>query len=140
EAVQQMDRSGPGRGDADADLAGELRVAARHERGHLLVARLDELGVAACAVERAEKRVDPVAGVAVDAPYAPFAQPLEDVVGDEFSHRSSPLLEVAISGTPAHGPETGPRPDSRCNLRAERANVGPRRSRGSHRGLGRGRP
>src|SRR5207248_10256307 len=96
EAVQQMARSGPGRGDADADLAGELRVAARHERGHLLVARLDELGVAACAVERAEKRVDPVAGVAVDAPYAPFAQPLEDVVGDEFSHRSSLLLEVAI--------------------------------------------
>src|SRR5205814_1716812 len=53
EAVQQMDRSGPGRGDADADLAGELRVATRHERGHLLVARLDELGVAACAVGRA---------------------------------------------------------------------------------------
>ena len=61
EAVQQVDRARPGGRHADADLAGELRVAARHERGHLLVARLDELGIAVGAVERAEEAVDAVA-------------------------------------------------------------------------------
>ena len=54
EAVQQVDGAGAGGGDAHADLAGELGVAAGHEGGHLLVARLDELGVAVGAVERAE--------------------------------------------------------------------------------------
>jgi hypothetical protein len=43
EAVQQVDRAGPGGREADAHLAGELGVAARHEGRHLLVARLDEL-------------------------------------------------------------------------------------------------
>ena len=46
EAVEQVDRAGPGGRHADADLAGELGVRARHERGHLLVADLDELGPA----------------------------------------------------------------------------------------------
>ena len=44
EAVQEMDRARAGGRHADADLAGELRVGAGHERGHLLVAHLDELG------------------------------------------------------------------------------------------------
>ena len=37
EAVQQVDRARARGREADADLAGELRVAAGHERGHLLV-------------------------------------------------------------------------------------------------------
>ena len=86
EPVQQVDRAGTGGGDADADLAGELRVPARHERGHLLVARLDELGIAVSAVERAEEGVDPVARIAVDAPDAPLAQPLQDVIGNQLAH------------------------------------------------------
>ena len=45
EAVQQMDRARAGRGHADADLAGELGMAAGHEGRHLLVADLDQLGV-----------------------------------------------------------------------------------------------
>ena len=51
QAVEEMDRARPRGGEADADLAGELGVPARHERGHLLVAHLDQLGVTVCAVE-----------------------------------------------------------------------------------------
>ena len=64
EAVEQVDRAGPRGGQADAELAGELGVGARHERGHLLVAHLDELGAAravARALERADDAVDAVA-------------------------------------------------------------------------------
>ena len=57
EAVEEVDRAGPGGRHADADLAGELGVGAGHERGHLLVARLDE--------------VDPVLG-AIEAPRIPL--------------------------------------------------------------------
>src|SRR5207249_5941529 len=83
---QEMDRAGTGRRHADADLAGELRVAARHERRHLLVPDLDQLRIAGGAVEGAEDRVDPVAGVAVDTPNAPVAQALEQEVGHELGH------------------------------------------------------
>src|SRR5581483_1258012 len=86
----EMDRSGAGGREADADRvrAGELRVAARHERRHLLVARLDELGAALLLgpVEGTEERVDAVARIAVHPLHAPFAQPLEHVVGDELGH------------------------------------------------------
>ena len=86
EAVQEVDRPRAGGCHADADLVRELRVAARHERGHLLVARLDELGVGLRPVERAEEPVDPVARVAVDAVDAPLAETLEDEVGNELGH------------------------------------------------------
>src|SRR5205823_4121832 len=85
-AVQEVDRAGAGGRDADADLAGELRVAAGHERRHLLVADLDELGVAAGTVERAEERVDAVAGIAVDPVDTPLRQPFEDEISDPLSH------------------------------------------------------
>ena len=55
QTVQEVDRAGARGGDADADLAGELRMAAGHERGHLLVANLDELGISVRAVEGAEE-------------------------------------------------------------------------------------
>ena len=82
EAVQQMDRARAGGGHADADGvgAGELGVPARHERGHLLVPCLDELGIALRAVERAEEPVDPVAGIPVDAVDAPLAEACENEV------------------------------------------------------------
>ena len=72
ETVQQMNRAWTGGCDANANLAGELRMAARHECRHLLMARLDELRIAAGPVESAEKRIDPVAGITVDAPNAPL--------------------------------------------------------------------
>src|SRR5204862_484213 len=51
EAVQEVDGAWAGGGDTDADLTGELRVAAGHERRHLLVPDLDEPRVAAGAPE-----------------------------------------------------------------------------------------
>ena len=86
QAVEQVDRARARGGDANPDLAGELRVTAGHERRHLLVADLDELRIAAGTVEGAEEGVDPVAGVAVDPVDAPIGQPLEDVVSDQFGH------------------------------------------------------
>ena len=86
EAVQEMDRARPRGRETDAHLAGELRVSTGHESGHLFVANLDELRVAARPIECAEQRVDPVAGIAVNALDAPLAQALEDEVGDELCH------------------------------------------------------
>ena len=65
---------------ADGVGAGELPVPACHEGCHLLVARLDELGIPVRAVERAEEAVDPVAGIPVDAMDAPLAQAPENEV------------------------------------------------------------
>ena len=42
QAVEQVDAAGPGRGQADAEPAGRLGVAGRHERGRLLVVHQDE--------------------------------------------------------------------------------------------------
>jgi hypothetical protein len=51
----------------------KLGVAACHERGHLLVAHLDEFRALAIARagERAHQPVDPVAWISVDPIYAP---------------------------------------------------------------------
>src|SRR5207253_9760544 len=84
--VQEVDRAGAGGREADADVAGPLRVAARHEGCHLLVPHLDEVGVALRAVERADDGVDPVARVTVDPVDAPLGQALEQEVGDELGH------------------------------------------------------
>jgi len=43
EPVQKMDRAWPRGRHAHTDLTRELRVGARHERRHLLVAYLDEV-------------------------------------------------------------------------------------------------
>src|SRR5205085_10641151 len=55
----------------------------------LLVARLDEVELVLRPVERAEERVDPVAGIAVDPLDAPLPEALEHVVGDELRHSDS---------------------------------------------------
>src|SRR4051812_46644177 len=96
-----MDGAGARGGDADADLSGELRVPARHERRHLLVAHLNELRLAAGAVERPEKRIDPVARIPVDAPDAPLAQPLQNVIGNQLAHGSSNPAVAAPRGIAA---------------------------------------
>jgi hypothetical protein len=90
EAVEQVDRARPRGRHADADLAGELRVRARHERGELLVADLDEAELVRCAVERTEEAVDAVAGIPVDRAHAPAVQPLHDEVADGGAHDGLP--------------------------------------------------
>ena len=52
---------GPGGGHADADPAGELGVADRLERGHLLVPGLDELRLVIGPAPGGQDPVDPVA-------------------------------------------------------------------------------
>lgn len=97
QAVQQVDRTGTGRCEADADLAGELRVGARHERSRLLVTDLHELDVAA-AVESAHDPVDAVSGIAVDAPHAPLRQTLHEEVADVHQLLSGAVAEPEPGG------------------------------------------
>ncbi len=99
EAVQEMDRARAGGRQADADLAGELRVRTRHEGGHLLVAHLDELHPLLGARERAHDPVDAVARVAVDAPDAPVGEPLDEEVAHVHAacSRASRAVRVAIA-------------------------------------------
>jgi hypothetical protein len=86
EAVQQVDRARPRRREADADLAGELRVRRRHERRHLLVADLHELRAVLRAPKRAHDSVDAIARVSEDAAHAPCAQTLDQEVADGAGH------------------------------------------------------
>src|SRR5438105_8696063 len=79
-SIEQMNRSRTGRGHADADVPGELRMRAPHERGHLFVAHLHEIHVAVGAFEGAHDSVDAVARIAVDAVNAPFAGPMDEQV------------------------------------------------------------
>ena len=77
---------------ADTDLARPLGVAAGHECRHLLVANLHEVRIAVRAVERADQRIDAVAGIAVDALYAPLGKALQQKVGHEIGHRFTPRI------------------------------------------------
>jgi hypothetical protein len=90
ESVQQMDGARTRRRHAYADLAGELGMAAGHERRHLLVANLHELEFARGAVERTHDAVDAIARITVDARNAPFVKPREEKVADRCRHRVRP--------------------------------------------------
>src|SRR5207244_10707406 len=84
---QEVTRSG-GRGvESDADRLRELGMTRRHECSHRLMAGLDELELLARAVERPQKTVDAVTGIAEDPPHAPLGQAVEDEVGDSRVHR-----------------------------------------------------
>ena len=69
QAREQMNAARSGSPEAHPDFAGELRVAAGHERRGFLVSRLNELDRAIRAVERADQSVNAVSGIAVDAPH-----------------------------------------------------------------------
>ena len=56
-----------------------------HECAHLLVPRLDDLGITLGPIEGAEKPVDAIPGVAEDAVDAPLGEAVQDVIGD-FNH------------------------------------------------------
>src|SRR5256885_901457 len=60
EAVQQMDRARSGSCEADAELAGVLCIAGRHERRGFLVTNLDERNALLSCAERLHDAVDPV--------------------------------------------------------------------------------
>ncbi|MET3789163.1 hypothetical protein ABIC24_006859 [Methylobacterium radiotolerans] len=127
-AGEQVRRAGAGRGEAHADLAGELGVGGGHERRHLLVADLDELEGQVVALERAEEPVDPVPGVAEDRLDAPFGEALPEEVGDGVGHGGAPRSRAAArpcgggrASVPAPGFLTrraASRPVSRANRRS----------------------
>ncbi len=66
ETVQQVDGTGPGGRDADADLAGELGVPEGLECRHLLMPGLDELRLVVGPLPGGEQAVDAVPGVPED--------------------------------------------------------------------------
>ena len=88
EPVQEVDGARPGSGETDADLARPLRFRAGHERRHLLVAYLDELELVPVALERADDRIDPVAGIAVDASDAVLGETFQQEISSQLSHRT----------------------------------------------------
>jgi hypothetical protein len=90
EAGEQVHRAGTLGGEADADAAGVLRVRDGHERRRLLVPCLHELRPAGPA-QRAQNRVDAVAGVAEDPRHPPRGQPLHDQVRHEPCSHDGPL-------------------------------------------------
>src|SRR5947209_3107726 len=91
QAVQEVDRAGARRREADADLAGPLGVRAGHERGHLLMAHLDELDLVGELLEGADDRVDPVARIAVDATHTVVVQSFEQELGGRLAHGDTPF-------------------------------------------------
>ena len=89
EAVEKMNGAGPRRREADARLAGELGVGARHESGHLLVPHLHVVDLVGERGERDVDAVDPVAGVPVNPLHAPLHEPLDEKVTDGIAHTQS---------------------------------------------------
>jgi hypothetical protein len=86
QTVQQVDRARAGGGQADADLARELRVPDGLQRAHLLVPRLDERRRVVGLAERGDDAVDAVAGVGEDLLDPPLPQPPQDVVPHRLRH------------------------------------------------------
>ena len=62
ETIQQVDGSGAGGCQANADLAGELGMGTGHECGHLLMANLNEVEFVAGAIERRNDAGDAISG------------------------------------------------------------------------------
>ena len=81
EAVQEMNRAGPRGGDADAEAARELGVAAGHEGRGLLVADLDEAHLVLPRPEGLHQPIDAVAGQPEDHVHFPVDQPIDDELG-----------------------------------------------------------
>src|SRR3954452_24635035 len=100
EAVEQVDRAGPGRGHAHADLPGELRVRARRERGQLLMTSLDEPR-SIDLVKRPEQAVDAIARVAIDALDPPLGEAAEDELCRGRGHAGAPV-RCSLSAYPAN--------------------------------------
>ena len=86
QAVGQVDRAGTGGGEADAELAGELRVAHGRHRTDLFVAHVDVADPVVARAERLHEAVDPVARKAEDGVHAPLAEPLDEQVRSGLGH------------------------------------------------------
>lgn len=94
--VQEVDGAGARRREADADLAGELRMRARHERGELLVPRLDEANPIARAIESAHDAVDAVPRISIDPGDVPLREPLEQVIRHSPGGHACTWVQTAL--------------------------------------------
>ncbi len=122
QAVEQVERAGARGRDADPDLAGELRVRGRHQRGDLLVRRADVLELAFAAVglaERPVERADPVARVAEDARDAPCLDAVDDEVAHGRAHAPTVLGRSCTRSGPLARRNLG-RSSQRCTAAARR--------------------
>ena len=100
EAVEQVDAAGAGGGEADAEPAGVLGVAAGHERRRLLVPHLDEADLVLALAQRLHDAVDAVAGQAEDDVDAPVVQGVDQKSAAVFAMKrslagSSPSYQAA---------------------------------------------
>jgi hypothetical protein len=86
ETVQQVYRPRPRGRQAHPDLAGELGVGASHERSHLLVPHLDQLGVVPGPVQSAHDAGDAVPRVAEDPLHPPLRESLHQEIADGLAH------------------------------------------------------
>jgi hypothetical protein len=95
QAIEQVHGAGARSGDADAEAAGELRIADCLERAHLLMPGLDELQVGLGPAPGGENAVDAVTREAEHLVDSPFAQAAKQVVGDSGSGHRRFLLVIA---------------------------------------------
>ncbi len=91
QSVEEVNASRPGGGKTHAQPAGELGVPARHERGGLLVANLDEPDAIGARPERLHDAVDPVSRQSKDRVYAPIVvKRVDQQFRRRLSHRQPP--------------------------------------------------
>src|SRR4030095_6435509 len=86
EAVEQVDAAWTGGGEADAELAGELRVAAGHQGGRFLVPDLHEADLVVSDAQRLHDAVDAVAGQPEDHVDAPVVDRVDQYTGCGICH------------------------------------------------------
>ncbi len=97
QAGQQMGGAGAAGREADAQLAGEFGMARRHKRRHLFMAHLNKFDARALfigALDGPQDAVNAVAGVAVNAGYAPRFQALHEKIAGLHCHRLSLPLRL----------------------------------------------
>ena len=111
EPVQKVKAAGARGREADAEPAGELRIAARHERGRLLMPDLDEAHLILPDAQRLHDAVDAVAGKAEHDLHAPVTQRFDQDIRRRLRHATStaPVLYAhaigigCASGDPREG-------------------------------------
>ena len=86
ESVEQMNCAGPGGGETNSHFASELRMRARHERGHLLVPNLHIVDRIARTIDGANDAVDAVPRITVNAPDTPLRDSLDQEIARRFGH------------------------------------------------------
>ena len=81
ESVQQMNAARTRGRQANAELAGELRISAGHEGGGFFVAHLNEADLVLVRAQRLHDSVDAIAGKPENDFHAPVDQPFDKYIG-----------------------------------------------------------